>query len=608
MMNIQIKRLSHLLFAVLSPLLLVIACDQKDLPLPKEKQISADTFQSDWPLYGRDHSNQRFSPLTQINTQNIHHLKLAWTYKTGKKATFQTNPIVIDEIMYITTPFNDVIALQAESGEEIWRYQHQLRQKKTCCGPSNRGPAVADGVVYTATIDARLIALDQKTGIVLWDIDIDDTETNTNQREAVESLKGISQFANAKQVGSTGYSSSMAPQVYDGKVFVGITGAGYGLHLEVQGDGKQKLSVGGFSGGGHGLRGFLVAYDAKTGDEVWRWYSVPKQGWEGEWKKTTADGISLNRDIAEEKAVFEKNKEAWRYGGGSIWTTPAIDGELGLIYFGTGNPAPQFEDSSRPGDNLYTCSLIALDIKTGELKWFHQQTPHDRWGYDVASPPFLFDYRKEGKTVKAVGQASKSGWIFVHNAQTGELLVRSEPFVEQNNLFAQATEAGTRIVPGPIGATSWSPVSVNPITNTAYVSGIYQPSAYYSIKLEAGTDSPWNKYTYFKQTDEPDWGLLSALSLDTGKIQWQTKVDDPLVGGSLVTAGGLLFTGEGKGQFNAYDAQNGNLLWHHKADYGVNAPPVSYAIGGKQYIVVAAGGNGIYGYKTGDMILVFALD
>jgi len=581
------------------------------------------TSTTDWPLYGRDYNNQRFSPLTQINTQNIQQLKLAWRYQTGKKATFQTSPIIIDDVMYITTPFNDVIALKADSGEETWRYHHQLRQQKTCCGPSNRGPAVADGIVYTATIDSRLIALDQHTGEVLWDIDIQDTETNSNPRETLETLRGWAPFDQAKQVGSTGYSASMAPQVYDGKVFVGITGAGYGLHLEIQEDGKQKLSVGGFSKGGNGLRGFLVAYDAKNGEELWRWYSVPKQGWEGVWKQETAGGIPLNRDIEKEKRLFEHNKESWRYGGGSIWSTPAIDPELGLIYFGTGNPAPQFEDSSRPGDNLYTCSLVALDINTGKLQWFYQQTPHDRWGYDVASPPFLFDYQKQEKTnkrevnkgeaskretIKAVGQASKSGWIFVHDAKTGELLVRSEPFVPQSNLFAPPTEAGTRIVPGPIGATSWSPVSLNPNTNIAYVSGTYQPSYLYSIKLKTTVEKQWDSYTYFKPADETDSGLLSALSLNTGKILWQTKVDDPMVGGSLATAGGILFTGEGKGQFNAYNEENGELIWHYRTRYGVNAPPITYEIEGKQYIAVAAGGNQVYGYKTGDSILVFALD
>jgi glucose dehydrogenase len=266
------------------------------------------------------------------------------------------------------------------------------------------------------------------------------------------------------------------------------------------------------------------------------------------------------------------------------------------------------EDGSRPGDNLHTCSLVALDIKTGKLKWYYQQIPHDRWGYDVASPPVLFELKKEGKMVKAVGQASKVGWLFIHDAATGELLIRSDPWIEQDNLFALPSEAGARVVPGTIGATSWSPVALMPETNTAYIAGVYQPSVFYSVKLEPEQRQTWDSYSYFKRTNEPDWGVFSAISLNTGKILWQTKVDNPMVGGALATAGGLVFTGEGNGRFDAFDAENGELLWYYIADYGVNAPPISYAVNGKQYIAVAAGGNKVFGYKTGDEILVFALD
>ena len=179
--------------------------------------------ESDWPLYGRDYSNQRYSPLKQINKTNIDQLNLAWKFNTGEKATFQTSPIVIDGIMYITTPFNDVVALNAETGNQLWRYQHQLRKDNFCCGPANRGPAVANGKVYTVTIDARLIALDQKTGDVIWDIEI--TDTDAGQGEILEPLLGVKELAGAVQTGQTGYSTNLAPQVYDGKIFVGITGA-----------------------------------------------------------------------------------------------------------------------------------------------------------------------------------------------------------------------------------------------------------------------------------------------------------------------------------------------------------------------------------------------
>ena len=561
---------------------------------------------SDWPLYGRDYSNQRFSPLKQINRNNISQLKLAWKFNTGKKATFQTNPIVIDGIMYITTPFNDVIALNADTGTQLWRYQHKLRKDKFCCGPANRGPAVANGKVYTVTIDARLIALDQKTGEVIWDIEI--TDSDAGQGEILEPLLGVKELAGAIQTGQTGYTANLAPQVYDNKIFVGITGAGYGLHMEFEEDGKQILSVGGLSGGGHGLRGFLVAYDANTGDELWRWYSVPKQGWEGQWKDKTSDGNSLNRDLDKEKVIFKKYSDTWRYGGGSVWTTPAIDPELGLIYIGTGNPSPQMDDSTRPGDNLYTVSLVALDIKTGKLKWFYQQVPHDRWGYDVASPPMLFDFEKDGKIIKAIGQASKLGWFYIHDRVTGELLLRSEPFIQQENLFAKPTDEGVRIVPGTLGASSWSPVAFDPENQRVFIAGIYQPSLFFNRQLQPEPGKPWESYTFFRQTNEKDWGIFTAISTRTGKILWQKKTGDPMVGGCLATAGGLVFTGEGNGQFDAIDMETGQILWNFKTEYGVNAPPVTFTVNGKQYIAVAAGGNSLFDYKTGDEILVFTLE
>jgi glucose dehydrogenase len=561
---------------------------------------------ADWPLYGRTHDNQRFSPLKQIDRNNIDNLKLAWRFETGKFGSFQTSPIVIDGVMYLTTPFNDVIALDASSGEEVWRYRHQLKTKDFCCGPANRGPAVSNGKVYSVTIDARLIALDQRTGKVLWDKEI--TDTHAGEGEVLAPLLGVEELKGATQTGQSGYTANLAPQVIGDKIFVGITGAGYGLHLNLEEDGQQILSVGGLSGGGHGLRGYLIAYDAKNGEEIWRWYSVPEKNWQGDWSENTAYGSSLNRDIASEKKANEKYNDTWRYGGGSVWTTPAIDADLGLIYIGTGNPSPQMDDSTRPGDNLHTVSLVALDINTGKLRWHYQQVPHDRWGYDVASPPVLFDLNQGGITIKAVGQASKLGWFFIHDRKTGELIRKSEPFIRQENLFARPNEKGVRIVPGTLGAASWSPVAYHPALNTVYIAGIYQPSLFFSRKLTPSPGMPWESYTFFRQSNEADWGVFTAINTTSGKILWQQQIDDPMVGGALVTAGNLVFTGEGNGNFNAYDAVDGNKLWQYKSKFGVNAPPISFMLDNKQYIAVAAGGNKLYGYKTGDEVLVFSLD
>ena len=242
---------------------------------------SGDTDSVDWAKYGNNYANHRFSELKQITTENVDQLELAWTYQTGIKKTFQTSPIVVDGAMFITTPLNDVISMDALTGKEIWRYKHDLKGDKFCCGPSNRGPAVSDGKVFTVTIDARLIALDKNTGEKLWDVPISDP--NSGVDEKMNPISNMEELKGAVMTGASGHSASLAPQVYDGKVFVGITGAGYGLHMEVEQDGKQTLAVGGFAGGGHGLRGYMVAYDVNTGEEIWRWYSSSEEDWAGDW-------------------------------------------------------------------------------------------------------------------------------------------------------------------------------------------------------------------------------------------------------------------------------------------------------------------------------------
>ena len=248
--------------------------------------------------------------------------------------------------------------------------------------------------------------------------------------------------------GSSRLGFKMPPLVADGLVIVGVAGAGYGLHVEDEKGGLDGGAVVGIEGG-YGRRGWLAAYDAATGEERWRWYVTKEDGWEGGFVEKTADGVPLNRDIAAEKAAAPRHREAWKVGGGSLWMTPAYDADLGLIYVGTGNPAPQNFGLSRPGDNLYTMSLVALEVKTGKLRWYYQQVPHDEWGYDVASPPFLLDYATPQGPVKAVAEASKTGWLYVHDRATGTLLGKSAPLTTQKNLYAPPTETGTVVSPGP---------------------------------------------------------------------------------------------------------------------------------------------------------------
>jgi len=398
----------------------------------------------------------------------------------------------------------------------------------------------------------------------------------------------------------------MAPLVYKGKVIVGITGAGYGLHLESK-KGKQQLgSVVGMAGD-YGLRGFLAAFDVETGKELWRWHTVPDDGWEGEWRAATPDGAPLHRDIAAEKAAFAEHADAWKTGGGSTWTTPALDSSSGLLFLGVGNPSPQMDGLTRPGDNLYTVSLVALDVETGKLRWHYQQVPHDLWGYDVASPPVLFDTEVDGKKVSSVGQASKTGWFYVNDRRTGALLYKSEPFVPQENIFAPPTKEGVRIAPGAGGGASWSPVSYDGSTGMVYVAAVHMPTLYTVKETPAEGERPAQHYTTATMTDEPRWGTLSAIDTRTGKIAWQKKTEKPLIGGVVATKGGLVFVGEGSGRFDAFDAKTGDLLWQFTTEAGVNAPPISYEVDGTQYVAIASGGTPMFGNKPGDELLVFAL-
>ena len=585
---------AYVLRALLCSVLLHVATAPADDSVPPA---------TDWPLYGLDYANTRFSPLTQIDKGNVAGLTRAWTVKTGIPGTFQASPVVRDGVMYVSTPFNHVLALDAATGKELWRYTHQLTRKDSCCGPANRGVAVDDTHVYLATIDARVIALDRAQGKPAWEFAL--THGDDGAMEDLGQLLDVPEFAGATQTGQTGYSANMAPQVVGGLLLVGVTGAGYGLHVETTDAGAPQISVAGLGGEKLGLRGFLVALDTKNGEERWRWH-VTSEGWEGAFSAATAYGTPLNRDLEAERAAHERYQDSWRFGGGSVWTTPAVDLDRGLIYIGTGNPAPQMDDATRPGDNQHSISLVALELATGKLRWAYQQVPHDRWGYDVASSPVLFSLEVDGKPRDVVAQAGKVGWLFVHDRATGELLRRSAPFVPQENLFARPTAAGVRIAPSALGGCSWSPIAVDLAQGRAFVAAVHWPAMYYSRKLEQ-QGLPWDSYTFVKPITGEDDGVLAAIDLKTGAIAWRAPVDRPLIGGVLGTAGKLVFVGESSGRFTAFGSEDGKRLWSEAISAGVNAPPVTYAVGGRQYVAVAAGGNALFGFKTGDELISYAL-
>lgn len=551
-----------------------------------------------WPSFGQNHSNHRFSALKQINPDNVARLKPRWTFRSGAKGPFQAQPLVADGIMYVTLPGNHVVALDAATGAERWRYKHKKRYEKTQGSPANRGAALGNGKVYEATNDGRLIALDAADGTLIWDRII--------AQPAPGELEGLDADARATLKRNVDkLPAKMPPLVHAGKVIVGVTSAGYGIYynLGVKTRAGRAPPLSEFLG----QRGYVAAFDAESGEELWRWHTTRSRAWEGPYSATTRQGESLGRDIERERSAARDAGENWRVGGSSTWSTPSFVPELGLLFVGTGNASPNDVPSLRPGDNLYASSLVALDIETGEVRWHYQQVPQDVWGYDVASASILFDAEVDGATVPAVGVAGKTGWFYVHDRRSGKLLFRSEPLVPQENLFVRPTTAGVLISPGSFGGVSWSPGSFDPNSGLAYFGAIHRPTR---LTLHYA-DEPGGKVGYTATdiaADVPSWGTLSAVdTANGGRLRWQVKTREPLIGGVLATAGGLVFVGEGDGSFSAFDATDGERLWSHRGSAGVNAPPVSYQVGDTQFVAVAAGGSRFFGFPPGDYLTAYTL-
>ena len=512
----------------------------------------------EWLMYGHDYTNDRYSALDQINTSNVSQLVPRWIFQTGIVASFETTPVVSNGVMYITTAYNHLFALNARTGKQLWRYDHKLGGTEIfCCGPVNRGVGLGYGMVYMATLDAQLVALDAATGKVAW----------------------------AKQVAdpTLGYAMTIAPLVYKNIVIVGTSGAEYGV------------------------RGYLQAHEAKTGAVLWRFYLTPDTGWEGKWATTTPEGEPLHRDIAKEKAAWPQYQDAWKRGGGSTWVTPAADPDLNMIYFGVGNPSPDLDGGIRPGDNLYTESIVAVNAANGKLAWYYQEVPHDVWDLDQTSPPLLFDVTAGGQTVHAVGAAGKTGWFYILNRQTGERILRSQEFVRHENLYAQPTAEGVRMLPGANGGAEWSPSSYSPQTQNVYIAALEQPMTYEVQSSPYPGGKLWLGGAFKVIPSEEQSGNITAVDYNTGKIRWQVKTPQPMIGGILATAGGLVFTGEGNGNFDAFDAKTGDQLWQFQAGAGVNAAPMAFELDGEEFIAVAAGGNFQISYPYGDALIVFGL-
>jgi alcohol dehydrogenase (cytochrome c) len=506
-----------------------------------------------------DYQQQRFYPNRQINTSNVSHLRPAWVFQTDVRESIETSPIIVNGVMYVTTSFSHVYALDARTGEQLWHYAHKMGPVTTfCCGPNNRGVAVYDNKVYVATLDSKLVALDSKTGQPVWQTQIADPEL--------------------------GYSETMAPTAVNGKILVGT------------------------NGGEYGIRGFVRAYDAKTGKLVWNFDTIPDNS-VGVWAEKDATGRDMHRNIAAEKAQLAKTGDPYKTLGGGVWQNPAVDLATNRIYFVVGNPSPDLDGAARPGDNLYTDSLVSLDLETGKYACHFQYIAHDVWDLDAVSPPVLVDVKdKDGKVVPGVIHAGKTGHIYVHNRNDCSLIRFSEAMVPQENMWVLPTKDGARMLPGANGGVEWSPQATNPSLGLAYAINLHQPMTYHVESSPYPSGKLWLGGAFKVIPSEEQWGNVTAVDYNTGKIRWQVKTPQPMIGGILATAGGLVFTGEGNGLFKAYDAETGATLWSFQAGAGVNAPPSSYTVEGKQYIVVGAGGNVQLDYKRGNSIIAFTLD
>ncbi|MFC4410922.1 PQQ-binding-like beta-propeller repeat protein [Chungangia koreensis] len=556
----------------------------------KEKQpiVSAVEYPSaEWTTYGGDLFNRRYSLLDQINTENIADLKPEWVTSLGSGLEFkysgEATPLVQDGVMYIATGAHDVLALNAVTGEKIWEYRPKLAEKldTVCCGWTTRGVALGEGKVFVGLLDARLVALDQKTGEVIWETEVANWEE--------------------------GYTITSAPLYYDGKVFTGV------------------------SGGEYGIRGRLTAYDSDNGFEVWRWYSIPGPGEKGH-------------------DSWPSDNDAWLTGGAPIWQTPAVDPELGYIYFSTGNTAPDVDGSMREGDNLYADSIVALDVKTGQYKWHFQEVHHDIWDMDSPNPVILYDVEMDGKVRKGIGQAGKTGWVYLLDRTNGKPLVgivekavpqderqktaKTQPFPigdsfvpqtiteedvardlgpnfegEIGSIFTPFWDVPVTLKPGTFGGANWPPSAYNPDTEYFYVLGNDNYFSFERNELNEFSEGDMYLGSIFGPVlDAPARGTVTAIDVKTNKIAWQQNWDTIAYSGALTTKGNLLFVGHNDGRLIAYDATTGEQVWEFMTDAGVNAPAITYEIDGEQYISVFAAGNSLAGSKHGDKVYTFKLN
>ncbi len=518
--------------------------------VPYDRIVNATGEPENWLTYNGDYMSQRYSRLDQITPDNVTNLELKWILQNQVFGAWQSNPIIADGVMYVTERPNSVMAVDANTGRVFWKFRHTPSENaRVCCGANNRGVAVLDDRVFMGTLDARLIALDRINGQPLWNAKVADV--------------------------NLAYSVTMAPLVVKDKIIVGV------------------------GGGEYGIRGYVAAFDAETGEQAWKTYTIPGPGepghdsWEG---------------------------DDWEHGGASVWITGSFDPELNLTYWGVGNPGPDWNAGQRPGDNLFSDSVIALDADTGELEWYFQFTPNDGYDYDSVQVPVLADMVWRGEPKKVMMWANRNGYFYVLDRVTG-LFLEGKPFVtvnwssgldENGRPIPTPQPEGMPTYPGNQGGTNWYPPSYSPRTGLFYFSAwenyatIYRAEESEYVPGQAflgggfsvlapspdaptigiGRTNPINNWT-----DEVGYASLKAMDPQTGEAVWSYNQYDVSDSGMLTTASDLLFTGGREGYFHAIDARSGDLIWNVNLGGQIVMAPVTYMVDGIQYVSVISGNS-----------------
>jgi len=510
--------------------------------VPWERLLRSGAEPGNWLTYSGGMHGWRHSPLTQITPANARNLEMKWVFQADSTEKLEATPLVVDGVMYVTEPPNNIFALDAKTGRLFWSYQYPVATARVCCGRVNRGLAMLGGTLFMGTVDAHLVAVDAKSGRLQWDTKVADA--------------------------AQGYAVTMAPLVVKDKVIIGT------------------------AGGEQGIRGFIAAYDATTGKELWRFNTIPGPGEPGH---ETWGG------------------DSWKHGAGSLWVTGSYDPDLNLTYWGIGNPGPDWNPSVRPGDNLYTCSAVALDPDTGALKWHFQFTPNDGMDWDSAQVPVLVDMDWNGEPRKLMLWANRNGFFYVLDRTNGTF-VRGAPFVRQNwaagldekgrpirLLNTGSQPGGTLTYPNAQGGTNWFSPSWSPRTGLFYVGAWNGASAVaqsYPVEFVEGRGytggSPSSRMPSLRRprintwTDEVGHGEILALDPRTGEAKWKFLMHDVTDSGILTTAGDVLFAGNREGDFMALDARDGSVLWRVFLSGQNSASPISYAVDGRQFVAISA--------------------